>query len=177
MRTRCAPIHIPYHWKRQKMYNIASYDLARRARGSARAPFFCTPTCWVDQVHNFWYLYHYHNVKIDEAKATQSFSIFRKMSFSTKFFSKNEFSKKKWVIFSFFKPIDLSEFWSYTNDQIIKKYLQIMNFTNQKFFTPLTSFLPPILVFKIYQIWKNCDFWIFDVNSASSKRVSKRGKN
>ena len=80
--------------KDKKLHNIASYDLARRARGSSRAPFFCTPTCWVDQVYEFWYLYHHHNVKIDETKATQSFSIFRKMSFSTKFFSKNEFSKK-----------------------------------------------------------------------------------
>ena len=87
--------------KDKKLHNIASYDLARRARGSARAPFFCTPTCWVDQVYKFWYLYHHHNVKIDETKVTQSFSIFRKMSFSTKFFSKNEFSKKMSNFFFF----------------------------------------------------------------------------
>ena len=51
---------------------------------------------------------------------------------------------KKCLSVDIFKPINLSEFERYIDDEIITKLLNFINVTNQKFFTPLYYFLPSL---------------------------------
>ena len=93
-----------------------------------------------------------------------------------KFFeiSKKNWKKQKWNFFHFliffvcFKLIDLSEFGSYNDIQVVKKHLLFMNFTNQKFFTPLTSFLPPFEALEFMVKFEN--FVFFPIRLAFKSR-------